>query len=103
MFAICVLRESFHDDGEERIEGVEGAIVVLGHLLLLKVSIRISRAPYQAATSLCCDTAPVAAKWRLWNDRLWRQAASHTGLPQTEAGRIFPRPFVLLTQVNTKV
>jgi len=37
MFAIRVFRESFHDDGEERIEGVEGAIVVLGHLLLLKV------------------------------------------------------------------
>ena len=41
MFAIRVFRESFHDDGEERIEGVKGAIVIFGHFLLLTVSIRM--------------------------------------------------------------
>ena len=52
MFAIHVFRESFHDDGEERIEGVKGPIVILGDLLLLKVLVGMSMRRIELERSL---------------------------------------------------
>src|SRR5271156_1599082 len=34
----AVFRKPFHDDGKERIGGAKRAVVVIGHLLLLKLS-----------------------------------------------------------------